>query len=541
MSEVKPLPLSIKDLSFQYNSRSTPAIKHISFDVNPGEVLLIAGSSGCGKTTLMRCINGLIPNAYHGEIKGEIELFGKSVFDIEMSEISQEVGTVLQDPERQILGTYVLNDVAFGLESLGMPTEKIFPRVDQALEKMGILYLRDRETFGTSGGEKQKIALAGVLAMKPRILLLDEPLASLDPASAMEALKIFRQLADEGLSVMIVEHRVEDVLAIKPERVIYMDEGEITYDGDRQGMMEVVDYTRIKLPAEVVLRRAKNEPPPEFEPVLKPQEGDLELLVEFEGVNFQYDEDYPFVLHDINFKINKGDIIAILGHNGSGKTTMVKHALGLLKPSQGHVYLEGNDTRDITVATAAKSVGYVFQSPTQMLFAPTVGDELAFGPKNLGFSKAEIQKSVKWAIETVHLEEELDTPPLALSFGQQKRISIASVLSMRSRLLMMDEPTAGQDYWNYRAFMDAILQMPGFDSIVFITHDLDLALIYANRIMILFDGQIVADGSPPEVLKDEDQLINYRILPTSLLKINQQFLPKTGSFYRAETLAHRIG
>jgi energy-coupling factor transport system ATP-binding protein len=541
MGEMKPLPLSIKDLSFQYNSRATPAIKHIGFDLNPGEVLLIAGSSGCGKTTLMRCINGLIPNAYHGEITGEIELFGKSVFDMEMSEISQKVGTVLQDPERQILGTYVLNDVAFGLESLGMPTEEIFPRVDQALEKMGVLYLRDRETFGTSGGEKQKIALAGVLAMKPRILLLDEPLASLDPASAMEALKIFRQLADEGLSVMIVEHRVEDVLAINPERVIYMDEGEITYDGDRQGMMEVVDYTRIKLPAEVVLRRAKNAPPPEFEPVLKPKEGDSELLVEFEGVHFQYDEDLPFVLHDINFKINKGDIIAILGHNGSGKTTMVKHALGLLKPTQGHVCLEGNDTKDITVATAAKSVGYVFQSPTQMLFAPTVGEELAFGPKNLGFSKAEIQESVKWAIETVHLEEELDMPPLALSFGQQKRISIASVLSMRSRLLMMDEPTAGQDYWNYRAFMDAILQMPGFDSIVFITHDLDLALIYANRIMILYDGQIVQDGSPPEVLRDEKQLIKYRILPTSLLRINQQYLPKTGSFYRAETLAHRIG
>ena len=220
---------------------------------------------------------------------------------------------------------------------------------------------------------------------------------------------------------------------------------------------------------------------------------------------------------------------------------MVKHALGLLKPTKGRVILEGNITNDITVAMAAKSVGYVFQSPTQMLFAPTVRDELAFGPKNLGFSKEEIDKNVTWAVETVHLEEEMDTPPLALSFGQQKRISIASVLSMRSKLLMMDEPTAGQDYWNYRAFMDAILQMPGFDSIVFITHDLDLALIYANRIIILYDGQIVADGPPTEVLMDEEQLINYRILPTSLLKINQQYLPVTGGFYRAETLAHKIG
>lgn len=534
-------PLTINNLSFQYKSRSQPAIKHINLSVNPGEVMLIAGSSGCGKTTLMRCINGLIPSAYTGNLEGDVLLFGQSVFDLEMSEISQTVGTVLQDPERQILGTYVLNDVAFGLESLGMPPEKIFPRVDQALEKMGILHLRDRETFGTSGGEKQKIALAGVLAMKPRILLLDEPLASLDPASAIEALQIFRQLADEGLSVMIVEHRVEDVLSIRPERVVYMDKGEITYDGDREGLMSAVDYTRIKLPADIVMERAKEAPPPKFKPVLVSESENLDVLVEFDKVNFRYDQDLPVVLNNINLKIHTGDIIAILGHNGSGKTTMVKHALGLLKPTEGHVYLEGKDTQEITVAAAAKSVGYVFQSPTQMLFAPTVNEELSFGPKNLGYDKQTIQESVKWAIDTVNLREELDTPPLALSFGQQKRISIASVLSMRSRLLMMDEPTAGQDYWNYRAFMDSILQMPGFDSIVFITHDIDLALIYANRIMILYDGRIVSDGRPSEVLADEEQLRRYRLLPTSLLRLNQLHLPETGSFYRAETLAHIIG
>jgi len=233
-------------------------------------------------------------------------------------------------------------------------------------------------------------------------------------------------------------------------------------------------------------------------------------------------------------------VIAILGHNGSGKTTMVKHALGLLKPTQGYVYLDGVDSRQSTVATAAKSVGYVFQSPTQMLFAPTVAEELAFGPRNLGFSKEEVQSNVNWAIQTVHLEQELQTPPLAMSFGQQKRVSIASVLSMRSRILMMDEPTAGQDYWNYRAFMDAILQMPGFDAVVFITHDLDLALIYANRIIMLYGGKIVADGSPAEVLEDDALLQHCRILPTSLLHLNQKYLPRTGSFQRAETLAHLV-
>jgi energy-coupling factor transport system ATP-binding protein len=540
MSEINPSPLTIHELSFRYNSRKEPAIKDINLSINLGEVLLIAGSSGCGKTTLLRCINGLIPKVYRGDIEGQVLLSGQSVFEMEMAEISQCVGTILQDPERQILGTYVLNDVAFGLESLGMARDKILTRVDEILSEMGISYLRDRETFGTSGGEKQKIALAGVLAMKPKILLLDEPLASLDPASAQEALHIFRQLAHEGLSVVIVEHRVEDVLTIEPERVIYMDQGEISYSGDQHGLMQVVDYKRIKLPADIVIDRAKDDPQPSFEPVLKHQTKKSSTLVEFNNVHFRYAEDLPFVLRDINFEVHQGDVIAILGHNGSGKTTMVKHALGLLKPSEGQVVLEGVSMRELTVASAAKTVGYVFQSPSQMLFAPTVAEELAFGPKNLGFSKAEIQKNVYWAIETVNLSEELDTPPLAMSFGQQKRVSIAAVLSMRSRLLMMDEPTAGQDYWNYRAFMDAILQMPGFDGIIFITHDLDLALIYANRIIILYDGEIVSDGVPQDVLADEEKLIRCRILPTSLLKVNKKYLSKTGGFYRAEELAHMI-
>jgi len=238
-------PLSVENLSFRYRRREDWAIENISFEVQPGQVLLIAGASGCGKTTLMRCINGLIPNTYSGEMTGDIRLFGTSVKEMPMSRISQTVGTLLQDPERQILGSYVLNEVAFGLESLGLPREEITPRVEKALDRLGILPLKDRETFGTSGGEKQKIALAGVLAMEPKILLLDEPLASLDPMSAHEALNAFRQLADEGYSVMIVEHRVEDVLAIHPERIMYMEQGRVAYLGDVKGLMKVVDYTRI--------------------------------------------------------------------------------------------------------------------------------------------------------------------------------------------------------------------------------------------------------------------------------------------------------
>jgi energy-coupling factor transport system ATP-binding protein len=536
-------PLTVENLTFQYSRRSEPAIEKINFSIQPGQVMLIAGSSGCGKTTLMRCINGLIPFSYHGKMSGDIHLFGKSVIGMQLADISQMVGTLLQDPERQILGSYVLNEVAFGLESLGIPRVEIVPRAEKALDRLGILNLRDRETFGTSGGEKQKIALAGVLAMEPKVLLLDEPLASLDPASAHEALQAFRQLADEGMAVMIVEHRVEDVLAIHPDLFMYMDNGQMVYLGGTDGLLNAVDYRRIKLPARVVLERARQDPAPVFIPALKSMPanglpGTDEALVRFEGVHFRYNEEFPEVLNGLNFEIHTGDVIAILGHNGSGKTTMVKHALGLLKPTTGRVLLEGKDTRKMTVAQAAHTVGYVFQSPSQMLFAPTVREELSFGPKNLGYSEDVILQNVDWAIETVNLTSEMDLPPLALSFGQQKRISIAAILAMRSRILMMDEPTAGQDYWNYQAFMDTILQMPGFDSVIFITHDVDLAVIYANRILLVYNGKIVADGKPQDVLKDEKLLRSCRVLPTSLLQLNMEYLPQTGRFYRAETLAH---
>ena len=475
-SDTNPPALLIKDLSFRYQRREDFALRNISFQLQAGEVLLIAGASGCGKTTLMRCINGLIPRTYHGELEGEIQVFGKPVAGMSMPDISQQVGTILQDPERQIVGSYVLNEVAFGLENLGIPRQEILDRADETLKFLGISHLRDRETFSTSGGEKQKVALAGVLSMRPRILLLDEPLASLDPMSSHEALQFFRWLADQGIAIMIVEHRVEDVLSIHPDRVLYLDNGEQLYYGAADGLLKVVDYHRLKLPAPIIIERARNETPSPFEPLLRRSPGQSPLI-SFEDVHFQYTPNLPEVLHDIDFKVYPGDIIAILGHNGAGKTTLVKHALGLLKPTQGQVLLEGQDTRKLTVAQAARSVGYVFQSPTQMLFAPTVAQELEFGPRNLRFSPEVIKQNVDWAIRTVHLESELQTPPLALSFGQQKRISIAAILAMRSRILMMDEPTAGQDYWNYLAFMDSILQMPGFDAILFITHDVDLAVI----------------------------------------------------------------
>lgn len=534
--------ISIRELTFTYRIREEPAIDQINLDLHPGELMLVVGASGSGKSTLMRCINGLIPRTYRGTISGSIELFGKEVNSYTMAELSQTVGTLLQDPERQIVTSKVLNEVAFGLENLAMPRADILQRVDETLDYLNIMKLRDRETFMLSGGEKQMVGVAGVLAMQPRILLLDEPLASLDPASAHQSLRVFRELADSGIAVMLVEHRVDDALAINPDTVVYMENGRIAYSGSSDGLMKTADFHRVKLPAKVVMERAKAEPPPVFKSAVGTI-GDGKIgdeLVRFQNVSFRYASDLPIIFHDINFSVHKGDVIAVLGPNGAGKTTLVKQVLGLLKPTEGEVLLEGKNSKDSTVATAAKTVGYVFQNPSQMLFAPSVEEELAYGPKNLRHDKETIAKNIDWALNTINMPEYRDSPPLALSYGQQKRVSIASILAMRSRILMMDEPTAGQDYWNYRSFMDGILQMPGFDAVLFITHDLDLALTYATRVLLLSNGRLAANGPTEEVLQDTALLESCRVLPTSLLKLNIEHLAKSGRFMRAEALAHII-
>jgi energy-coupling factor transport system ATP-binding protein len=535
------IALSVKNLRFRYRDRVGAALHGVSFTAAKGELLLIAGASGCGKTTLIRAINGLIPRSYKGEVEGQILINGQDVASLPLSRISQMVGTVLQDPERQILGTKVINEVAFGLENMGLPREEILGRVDEALATLSIPHLRERETFLLSGGEKQKVALAGVLAMRPSILLLDEPLASLDPASAAETLDIVRQLADEGLTVLMVEHRVEDVLRIRPDRVMYMKDGAISYLGGVDGLMNVVDTSEIKLPAEMIIERERGAPPrAEILPIsLWASEGESASapLVQFENVGFGYDLETA-VLKDVAISIQKGDVIAVLGPNGAGKTTFVKHAIGLLKPKSGRVLVNGRDTREASVAEIASTVGYVFQSPSHMLFAPTVHEELAFGPKNLKHKPDAIEAQVKEALETVNLVDKEQDPPLSLSFGQQKRVSIAAILAMRSKILVMDEPTAGQDYKNYMNFMDAILQMPGFEAILFITHDVDLAAIYANRVILVADGRIQADGKPEVVLADFELLRRCRVIPTSLLEANLVRLRQTGRFMRAEALAN---
>jgi energy-coupling factor transport system ATP-binding protein len=538
--------LTIENLSFQYRSRPDYAIKNISLELQRGELLLIAGASGCGKTTLVRCINGLIPRSYRGQLSGSVHLQGRPIADLSLAEIAQVVGTLLQDPERQIVASSVLGEIAFGPENLGLPRKEIWTRIDEVMARLNIEHLRERETFALSGGEKQKVALAGVLTMRPAILLLDEPLASLDPASAHEALAIFRRLVDDGATIVMIEHRVEDALLARPDRLLYMAGGEIRYLGPVDTIPAEVDHHEVKLPAPWVIQRVRHEREPKVHTPPPATSEQREPLVVFEDVSFAYG-DGPLVLRDINLEIRQDDLIAVLGPNGVGKSTLVKHTIGLLKPTKGRVLVNGQDTRKLSVAQTARQIGYVFQSPSHMLFAPTVREELAFGPANLKLSPAETEQNIREAIVAVNLTGLEDYPPLGLSFGQQKRTTIAAVLAMHSLILIMDEPTAGQDYANYTHFMDMLcgtmneqeqsVLSANFAATLFITHDLDLAVTYANRVLLIGDGRVVADGPPEEALADFDLLERYRVQPTSLLRLNLELLPKTGRFLPAEELA----
>ncbi len=313
------------------------------------------------------------------------------------------------------------------------------------------------------------------------------------------------------------------------------------YLGSLEGLSKVVNYHEIKMPVAMILERAAGDVPPALVEFLPAGKTDLrqsaEPLVRFEDVSFEYEAGTE-VIHQVNLDIHGGEVIAVLGPNGAGKTTLVKHAIGLLKPKGGRVLVKGVDTRQMSIAQVAQTLGYVFQSPSHMLFAPTVYEELAFGPTNLHHPPQQIEKEVRQALEIVHLADREKDPPLALSFGQQKRVSIAAILAMQSAILVMDEPTAGQDYKNYIDFMDAILQLPSFEAILFITHDIDLAVIYANRVLLVNQGRLVADGPPAEVLSDFERLRDNRLLPTSLLRANLEQFSQTGRFLRVEALAH---
>lgn len=531
-----PPAVSVRSLSFRYRQTteetgqksaelqsSQRAIENISFLLPAGELLLIAGPSGCGKSTLLKCLNGLIPHNYKGILKGEIVLEGRPTKGLSLRELARYVGTMLQDPDKQILGSTVEQEIAFGLENLGVPRSEMLRRVQEVLAQLHMERYQGQSTHALSGGQRQQVAAAGILVMQPSIFLFDEPFANLDAQAVEELEQLIASLRSQGRTVIIVEHRVEEALHLHPDKILLMRDGTQAFFGDTAAFLQIADPAQIKLPIEVTLR-SLDDPDLASQLLVRPiitrhhtPEPEARPVLSFQEVTFRYAAHADEILHNVSFQARRGETIALLGPNGSGKTTLVKQALGLLRPTSGSVQMYGEETRTLSVAQLASRIGYVFQSPSAMLFASSVYKELCFGPENLRFSRERVHTVVRQAEEALNIVPFDQRSPFSLSFGQQKRVAIASVLAMQSKILLLDEPTAGQDYRSYISFMEYLRSLPELDVLLFITHDLDLALRFTQRVLLLREGRLVADGPPLQVLADTDLLTSCNLRPTSLL------------------------
>jgi len=545
-SDVAPLVV-VDSLTFRYRRATAPAIREVSLTVHPGEVILVAGPSGCGKSTLIRAMNGLIPHAYSGDMTGTVTIEGRSSLDLKLRDIARTVGTVLQDPAKQIVGATVEAELAFGPENLGLPRVEIRDRVRSVAADADIAALLGRETAALSGGERQLLAMAGILMMRPRLYVVDEPLANLDPATAARLLAILRDLADSGDAVVIVEHRVEEALDLRPDRVLYLDGGETRYLGSVAGFLEVADPRDVKVPFEVVLDRARRGTLPDPAPLTArvppatADDGSVAPRLEFREVHAAIDG--HAILHGIDARLGRAEVVAVLGPNGSGKTTAFRTAMHLLPMTAGAIFVDGHDAARRTTADLATVFGYVFQSPSQMLFARTVREEILFGPINLGHDRTTFDALLEDVLRRTALDELegiLDRPPLTLSFGQQKRLALAIALALRPATLILDEPSAGQDHRTAEAFIREVLAMPGLESVFLITHDVDLALTHADRILLFRDGRIVADGPPQEIIADTGRWIACNLRPTSLMAANARWGDRQQGYLDGEALARRV-
>lgn len=518
MNRVIPLAaIEVNNLSFRYLGKSEPALKNINLEIGQGEVVLLAGRSGSGKSTLIKCINGLIPHRYEGVYEGEVKVNGLSVTKAKLSQISKIVGTIMQEVSRQLVLPTVIDDVAFGLCNLCLDRRTIENKVEEALSRLGISHLRNRDVNELSGGEKQRVAIAGVLAMNPSIVLMDEPLANLDSEGVKLTQQLIRELKAEKRTVLIAEHRVEEVLDAGVDRVLVMEQGRLVKEV--QDMRELAEFAgTLKLPASILIRGGKTAAVKKLAEQIAG-----EVAIEFRNVNFSYD-DRP-VLRNINLVIREGERVALLGNNGAGKSTIAKLIIGILKPTGGEVRVYGMDTRRKEVYDLAPIVGLVFQDPFNMLFARTVKEELSFGPLNLRVPAGEIPARVKQAAVSCRIEHLLEHSPFASSHGEKKRICVGSILAMKPKILILDEPTAGQDYASYTSFMEFINELINnsiVKTLILITHDTDLAVEYTDRTVVLANGEIVAEGPTRRLLADPNVLLRGRIRETSLIRVGRE-------------------
>jgi energy-coupling factor transporter ATP-binding protein EcfA2 len=521
--------IKIEDLTFYYSDTTRPALKDVSLRVRDGEFVLLTGPSAGGKSSLCRCLNGLIPHFYGGTISGRVTVAGLDTLESSTRELAGRVGFVFQDPENQLVSMDVEREVAFGLENLGFPRDLIAKRLEESLDTLGIASLRRRALSELSGGEKQKVAIASVLALHPSVLILDEPTSELDPKGAEEVLSVVTRLNHElGLTVILVEHRLDRVLQYA-DRLIVIDGGEITLDGrvsdvltDRYQELDSLgvgipplirlfqelrkrDAAIDRVPLTVKEGRAMLEKLLEKHAPLtdsggEPRGAGGENLIEARNLWYAYPNGLT-ALKDVRLEIRGGEFVAIMGRNASGKTTLAKHFNRLLVPTKGRIRVAGTDTREATIAELARKVGFVFQNPNDHLFADTVYDEITFTLKVLGFASQEIARRTAKALEMFHLGELKGCYPRSLSGGEKQRVALASVLAAGPRILILDEPTRGLEY---RLKVELMRFLKDYcsrgNAVVLVSHDVEIVAEYAQRVILLSEGRVVVDGEKHEVL-----------------------------------------
>ncbi len=506
-------------------SHALPALANLSFHIGEGELVLVAGPSGSGKSTLLRCLNGLVPHFYGGRFAGHVRVAGLDTRTHEPRDLAALVGFVFQDPESQFVTGRVADEIAFGLENFNVPPATLRLRVEEVLDQLGIAALRDRPLHTLSGGEKQRVAIAAALALRPRVLALDEPTSQLDPEAAEEVLTALQRLnADLGLTIVLAEHRLERVAQFADRMVYLPGPGQAPLIGPPRQVLRQVPLAPplVELgrrlgwePLPLTVKEGRTflsrlpslsqrttddgeqgtEALPPSSPVLPP------IVVELEGVSFAYNG-HP-ALVGVSLAIRPGEFVALMGRNGSGKTTLLKHIIGLLRPDRGRVRVLGQDTRAFPVADIARHVGYVPQNPGLLLFADSLRDELRFTLSNHGLNLADAPIPPEALLARLGLAGLADVYPRDLSMGQRQRAALAAILVTRPAVILLDEPTRGLDY---AAKADLVALLKGWQAegcaILMATHDVELAARAADRVILLSEGQVVADGPARTVLTD---------------------------------------
>ncbi len=540
--EKEPI-ISFENFGFQYTAQAEPTLYNIDFKIHKGEKILIAGPSGCGKSTLAHCINGLVPNSYPGKSTGKLTIGGKDAMKLNLFDISKIVGTVLQDSDGQFIGLTVAEDIAFALENDCLPTKEMHDEVERIAELVDVKRVLKHAPHEISGGQKQRVGLGGVMVGAVDVLLFDEPLANLDPATGKQAIVLIDEIQKRtGCAVIIIEHRVEDVLYCPVDRVVVMGEGRILYNGDpdellcsellqNRGIREPLYVTALKY-AGVSLSPAMR---PSYLPELKlsneqketfcqwfakqpavPNSVNQEVLLRAENIDFTYEGGHH-ALRGINAIVHKGEMLSIVGTNGAGKSTFSKVICGFEKPQSGILEFSGSDLSELSIKERADHIGYVMQNPNQMISKTQIFDEVALGLRNRGVSEEEIRPRVEETLKICGLYPFRNWPVSALSYGQKKRVTIASILVLRPEMILLDEPTAGQDLKHYTEIMDFLseLNRQGV-TVVLITHDMHLMLEYTPRAIVFNAGQVIADKSAAEVLNAPEIVEAAHLKETSL-------------------------